>query len=330
MSGYYKLSCLTLVWLAFPSFLPGQARPIFFDNPGFEDKPARSSPPKGWYTCGLAGYSPPDVQPIPDFGPQLAPFEGQSYVGMVVRDDYSWECLGQELPVPLMPGQAYVLQVQLAKPEAYRNFSISTGEPSNYTQPVSLLLWGAYRPGDREALLRQSPPIQDGNWRRYSLKFQVQEPFTHLMLEAYFINDEVEPYNGSLLMDDLSHIVPLDKQLALDTLSRPEKADWTTWAKQIQFSDRQELIKATFVAESDKRIYWANPGVYLSVEYCKSQSGQRLEWEIQALNRKTFNQRKQALSTQMEALGLPENRYRMIWVEAEQANAQTIVAIRTW
>ena len=85
-----------------PAFALAQ-QAIVLDNPSFEGKPGSSRVPEGWSSCGPAGETDPDIQPG-FFGCTLKAAEGSSFVGMVTRDNYTWESLSQKLPAPLDSG----------------------------------------------------------------------------------------------------------------------------------------------------------------------------------------------------------------------------------
>ena len=44
-----------------------QAKTIKLANPSFEDYPQAGHPPGGWYDCGFAGETPPDINPTGQF-----------------------------------------------------------------------------------------------------------------------------------------------------------------------------------------------------------------------------------------------------------------------
>ncbi|HZV43784.1 MAG TPA: hypothetical protein VFF90_04875, partial [Saprospiraceae bacterium] len=100
--------------LAFLFSLAGQAfsqEIIKLQNPSFEDTPRRggefSSPIKGWQDCGMTrfpGESPPDIHPVPATAWEVSkdPYDGATYLGMVTRDNDSWESISQALSSPIM------------------------------------------------------------------------------------------------------------------------------------------------------------------------------------------------------------------------------------
>ena len=69
---------------------------IRLDNFSFEDFPRHSHVPKGWYDCGFPDESPPDIHPQMgggEFKVNMAPVDGKTYIGMVVRENGTWEAI---------------------------------------------------------------------------------------------------------------------------------------------------------------------------------------------------------------------------------------------
>jgi len=72
---------------------------INFYNPSFEGNPnegglfSRSLLPKGWTDCGFRGETAPDVHPVSrgNFGVSQWPAHGDTYIGMVTRDNDHWK-----------------------------------------------------------------------------------------------------------------------------------------------------------------------------------------------------------------------------------------------
>ena len=89
--------CLSLV--AFTVF--GQADAIQLINPSFEDYPRAERVPHGWRDCGFPGESAPDTHPSGAFDVVKYPSDGNTYLGMVVRDNDTWERVSQHLTAPI-------------------------------------------------------------------------------------------------------------------------------------------------------------------------------------------------------------------------------------
>jgi hypothetical protein len=95
--------------------LKAQGEPIILDNPSFEDMPRHSKEPRFWTNCGDPAESPPDVQPDYTFQVSKSAFDGNTYLGMVVRDNDTWEEVGQMLSSPMRQGTCYKFSIKLAR-----------------------------------------------------------------------------------------------------------------------------------------------------------------------------------------------------------------------
>lgn len=197
--------------------------PIQLKNPSFEDLPQGSTIPAGWMPCEMTGETPPDIQPG-SFGCTLAPADGKTYLGMVTRDNYTWESVSQELPVPLDSSVCYTFTVQLAISQNYHSISRLTGDPANYNRPVVFQLWGGYGHCDERVLLAESPVISHSDWKKYRFitRHLEPKPLKYLMLQVYYPpGKRCYPTNGNLLVDDLSAITLTDcPNYLVDTVSR--------------------------------------------------------------------------------------------------------------
>ncbi|MBK8192450.1 MAG: hypothetical protein IPK76_04365 [Lewinellaceae bacterium] len=121
--------------LALPFALAAQKEvTITLLNPSFEDVPKDSETPSGWYDCGKSGESPPDVQPG-SFSVTKAPSHGNTYLGLVVRDNETWEGVAQRLSRPLEKDQCYEFTMDMCRAELYLSTSKVTGKDANYATP---------------------------------------------------------------------------------------------------------------------------------------------------------------------------------------------------
>lgn len=184
---------------------------IYLSNPSFEDEPKCCEAPTGWHDCGLEEESPPDIQPG-SFEVNQTPAHGDTYLGLVVRDNNTCEAVGQRLPESLQYDQSYVLRVSLARSELYLSLSRSTGEEVNYATPVKLQIWGGIEYCDKRELLAESPLITHTEWQEYELNFTPRNGhYNFITLEAQYKTPVLFPYNGNLLIDNLV-LTYLDKK----------------------------------------------------------------------------------------------------------------------
>ncbi|MEM9834900.1 MAG: OmpA family protein [Bacteroidota bacterium] len=189
-----------------------EATPIQLRNPSFEDMPRNSMPPIGWTDCGWTTETAPDVQPDPlnQFRVTMQAQDGNTYLGMVVRDNDTWERVGQELNEPMMAGQCYAFRIQLARSRVYLSQSRIDNRPANYVTPARLRIWGGYDLCDRNSIIGETGLISNFNWQEYKLKLKPQEDFSHIILEVFYRSPTLIPYNGNLLLDNASPLVPMD------------------------------------------------------------------------------------------------------------------------
>ena len=99
-----------LLFLFFTNALASQ-KVIEFRNPSFEDISRCCKPARGWEPCGKEDLNPPDVQPG-HFNVYLEPFDGNTYLGMVTRDNESWEAVSQRINYPIRKGNNYWFSIE--------------------------------------------------------------------------------------------------------------------------------------------------------------------------------------------------------------------------
>ncbi len=189
-----------------------QAQDIFeLINPSFEiNDPGAGLPPSGWIDLGLKTDTPPDRQPG-RFEVILPAQDGELYVGMVVRENNTWEGLGQKLSGFLQKGSAYTFSIYLTRSQKYMSATKTSSMPINFNAPTILKIWGYNTVTQQDELLAESSAVSHSEWTKYSftLKPTVAD-FDELDLMAYYAPG-FEKKNGNLLMDNCSDIVRINK-----------------------------------------------------------------------------------------------------------------------
>lgn len=211
---YYLV--LTFLLLSFFSTLAQENLGVIrLRNASLEDIPQISRPPRGWFNCGFPGESPPDIHPSGNFGVVKKAQDGETFVGMITRNNATWEAIGQPLNNQIMlTGQTYVIQLYLARSVQYVSLSRVNPQPSNpinYNHPVLLRIWGGSGVCERNELLAVSPPIKHADWRMYQLSFTPQNDHSFIILEAYYNSSTEEVHSGNLLIDHISPLNPIEK-----------------------------------------------------------------------------------------------------------------------
>ncbi len=181
-----------------------------FENPSFEDAASAGKVPSGWLNMGAPEETPPDVQPG-QFGVTMSPQHGWTYLGLVVRDNNTWEGVGQVFDKYLQKDSTYAFSAWLARSNIYVSISKTTGQEANYTSPTILKIWGVNTETGQEELLAESAPVSLSKWILYTftLKPTVAD-FNEIDLMVYYAPG-YEQQNGNLLIDNCSEIVKAPK-----------------------------------------------------------------------------------------------------------------------
>lgn len=121
-----------LLYIYFTFFLqPDAFSQIRLENPSFEGDPQDATVPVGWFPCEEG--STPDLLPGP-WAVYQTPSDGQSFMGLITREDGTWESVGQQTSQPMQNGQCYYMDINLA-------FSVpmpDTTNPSNLESGVDI------------------------------------------------------------------------------------------------------------------------------------------------------------------------------------------------
>ncbi len=184
-------------------------------NPSFEDIPRASMPPRGWIDCGFPNESAPDVQPSGAWEVYRPAYHGFTYLGMVTRENDTWESVGQRLNFPLLKDRCYNFSIYLCTSSEYwsavapdtvkdRQNLPADLPKKNFNEPIKLRIWGGDGYCDRRQLLAESETVNNTDWKRYSWKIEPERDITHVVLEAFFKTPTLFPYNGNILIDNAS------------------------------------------------------------------------------------------------------------------------------
>lgn len=183
----YKILLLASVF--FVSNIAGSK--IHLNNPSFEDTPQDATTPRGWDACGK--YSTPDI--LPGFwGVETSPADGKSFIGLIVRDDNTWEYLGQTLSEPLRPKTCYKFDISLAKAIGY----------SGYGKPARIRIWGSPTKCGKGELLGQTTAVNHTDWKTYNFVFTPKTTIKYMTIEAHYVGNKA--YKGNVLLDNCSDI----------------------------------------------------------------------------------------------------------------------------
>lgn len=165
-----------------------------------------------WTCCNFSGESPPDLQPG-HFDCQIKAQNGKNYVGMVGRDNGTFESIRQVLAQPLRANVCYTISLYLAKSPNYNSLSRKTQTPTNYNHPLKLMIMGetedpkTQKDCSKLVWLAETLPIINDDWRKFTFNIKPSKDIYTLAFVAGFVVKE--PYCGNILLDNISPIVPI-------------------------------------------------------------------------------------------------------------------------
>ncbi|MEM1122914.1 MAG: OmpA family protein [Bacteroidota bacterium] len=201
--------CTVILSFLFLYDLAAQEATIELINPSFEGFPRAELVPTGWKDCGFPGESAPDTHPIGAFDVVKLPSDGNTYLGMVVRDNDTWERVSQQLKSPVKGGICYSFNMNLCRSELYVSRSRVSNTNANYVTPIKLVIWGGDGHCSKRERLAESPIVTNTAWQPYAFKFEPKQTHTHITVEALYKTPVLFPYNGNILLDKASAIVPI-------------------------------------------------------------------------------------------------------------------------
>ncbi|MCF8237190.1 MAG: hypothetical protein K9I85_03475 [Saprospiraceae bacterium] len=185
--------CLILaIWCVSLVALFGQRKGLI-SNSGFEASFSTTFSMPDWRPWGNG--STPDIQPG-QWSVDLRPIQGNTYLGLINREDGTREAVLQHLQTPLEAGKCYYFTIALARDADYAGFGL----------PLSLQVKGLSDVNRKGIALARSPLIDHQTWRIYTLEFTSDLPITDLILEAAPGPGVLMHYRGNLLVDALSGI----------------------------------------------------------------------------------------------------------------------------
>ena len=226
MINYFpKKGIIIFLLIIYPLFSWSQLTPSFY-NPSFEDEPRKGSyysskeeaqrnNIEGWYDCGVINFpaeTAPDIHSDEsDYWNLLGfPTDGKTYLGLVVRDNNTWESVSQKLDEYLYRDSCYSFTIDISMSNSYLSGSRLQRKVKpmfSYNNPSILAIWAGDIYCDEKELIFESPPIDHEEWKTYEVVFQTNSNVKHITFQAYYsIDDEDDPKNGNILLDNISEI----------------------------------------------------------------------------------------------------------------------------
>jgi outer membrane protein OmpA-like peptidoglycan-associated protein len=193
-----------------PILLSSQNETINLVNGSFEDEPEQSAVNiESWYDCGKLNFSKesaPDIHPGKFWENNLPASDGATYLGMVVRDNASYESVSQRLNGELEADNCYTFTIHLARAPNYVSLSHMTMQKVNYTTPVVLRIYGGLGFCNTRELLAESTPVSNDSWQIYKFELRPKSTVRSITFQAFYKTPNLIPYNGNILIDGCSSI----------------------------------------------------------------------------------------------------------------------------
>jgi hypothetical protein len=162
-------------------------------NASFEGEARDATVPRGWFICTEG--STPDILPGP-WGVYNEPSHGETYVGLITRENGTWESIGQKLTEKLLKGRCYQMSLDVARSDTY----------ADYHDPIKLRIWCGKSKCDRTQLILETDFIRDTEWARQEIRFTAKSDMDYILFEA-FIREGAFSHRGNVLIDNVSAIV---------------------------------------------------------------------------------------------------------------------------
>lgn len=281
----------TLISFSFVTTIFCQNGVIHLKNPSFEDYPRAERVPVGWNDCGFPGESPSDTHPSGAFEVVKYPSDGNTYLGMVARDNDTWERVSQILSSPLIGGQCYAFKIDLCRAERYISISRETGEKVNYVEPISLVIWGGNSICEKNERLLTTRLIENTEWETYDLRLHPSKNFEYLLLEAFYKEPVLLPYNGNVLVDNASALIPIVCDSVME------------WSEPLE---PQSFYYNSSLSSTDKALIIEE--ILAQIENLPEE---QVNIIIEEKSRKMKNAQKAQLVAELVELGVPKDKFKI-------------------
>lgn len=192
---------------------------IVLKNSSFEGHPrlgTKDSVIKYWSNCGIKFFpkeSPPDIHPVPesDFNVHKEAFHGETYLGLVVRDNKTWESISQKMSKPTQKDSCYSFSFTAAMDEYYSSANrFFPSRKFNYNDPIILRVWLGNTYCEKGQIIALTKPIAHTDWKPYHFDFQANANYKFIFIQAFYKDpSDRGKVRGNVLLDHMTPIIPI-------------------------------------------------------------------------------------------------------------------------
>lgn len=165
---------------------------IHLNNPSFEDTPSDATTPMGWFEC--EEFTTPDILPG-YWGVYNEASEGETFVGMITRDNGTYESIGQRTSKTMKQGICHTFRIDLAHSKSY----------SGFNEPIKLRIWVADEKCGTQQMVFESPFIEDIDWKNFKVEFIPEKDVRYILIEAFYKEGWFKR-KGNILIDNMTAI----------------------------------------------------------------------------------------------------------------------------
>lgn len=171
----------------------GFAQSITLNNPSFEDEPSDATTPMGWFECTES--TTPDIFPG-YWGVYEEASDGDTYLGLIIREDRSYEAIGQRTSAAMLIDKCYKFTIDLAHSDTY----------AGYDAPAKLRVYIGNTKCSKSQMVFQSDLIEHTDWKSYLIEFTPTEESNYIFFEAVDKKGIILGSKGNILLDAISRI----------------------------------------------------------------------------------------------------------------------------
>jgi hypothetical protein len=216
---------------------------INIENPSYEGYPSPSATAEGWFFCGSERETPPDIQPG-SFGVKNEAKDGNTYAGIVTRDNGTFESLKFNLSEPTKKEQCYEWTFFISQSKDYESISRKTLRNVMFIYPVNIVIYGTKNKRNcekLEVLVRYDSIYNVDKWTKLKVRFKTEKAYNSIVISVQSL-DLSKPRNGHVLLDYFHPIIELDcEEKTSPTFNLPMKNDFLSFLDTLP--SKEEKVK---------------------------------------------------------------------------------------